>query len=118
MFMFYERYIELCTARNESANAVARQLKIASGTVSEWKKGRVPQRVTLQKLANYFDVSVDYLLGETDQKEKPTPKGEPGEDMVVVHRNGKRIVYHITDNNLDSILPLLETLEAKSDPDL
>lgn len=74
--------------------------------------------------AKALGTTPNYLLSDnsdidsTLNEKQPTPKDELGEDMVVVHRNGKRLVYHITDNNLDSILPLLETLEAKSDPDL
>ncbi len=31
-----------------------------------WKKGSIPKGETLQKLADYFGVSVDYLLEKTD----------------------------------------------------
>lgn len=60
--MFFEIFLELCRKRGKSPNAVAKDLKIASGTVTEWKKGRIPQNATLLKLADYFGVSVDYLL--------------------------------------------------------
>ena len=37
-----------------------------------WKNGNVPKQDTLIKIANYFGVSVDYLLGnETDFKSQP-----------------------------------------------
>jgi transcriptional regulator with XRE-family HTH domain len=72
--MFLDRYNELCVKKGESANAVAKKLGIASGTVSEWKNGRAPRNSTAIKIADYFDVPVDYLLGKTDdpgKKEKP-----------------------------------------------
>ena len=31
----------------------------------------------LLKISDYFDVSVDYLLGKTDKKNKATPKEQP-----------------------------------------
>lgn len=65
--MFYEIFIKLCQKSGKSANAVAKDLRIASGTVSEWKKGRAPQNATLLKIAEYFGVSVDYLLGKEDK---------------------------------------------------
>lgn len=61
--MFYDIYTKLCTSRGKSANAVAKELEIASGTVTEWKNGRVPRNSTLVKIADYFNVSVDFLLG-------------------------------------------------------
>ena len=33
-------------------------------------RGTVPSGAILQKLADYFGVSVDYLLGKSDEKEK------------------------------------------------
>lgn len=62
--MFWEIYVGLCRDRGLSANAVARELSIASGTVSEWKKGRMPQNATLKRIAEYFGVSVGHLTGK------------------------------------------------------
>lgn len=62
--MFWQIYNELCEQKGLSANAVAKELSIASGTVSEWKKGRIPLNSTLKKISNYFNVSIDYLLGK------------------------------------------------------
>ena len=64
-FMFWQIYLMLCMERGLSANAVAKELSIASGTVSEWKKGRMPQNATLKRVAEFFGVSLDFLLGKT-----------------------------------------------------
>lgn len=40
--------------------------------VSQWETEKTtPDKETLIKIANYFGVSIDYLLGNTEQKEKP-----------------------------------------------
>jgi len=40
-------------------------------TVSQWETGKTfPSAEMQQKLADYFDVSIDYLLGRSDTKEK------------------------------------------------
>ena len=40
--------------------------------MASWKsRGLTPKYETLSKIADYFGVSVDYLLGNTEQKEKP-----------------------------------------------
>ena len=62
--MFWEKFSELCKSKGVSANGVAKTLGIASGTVTAWKNGRVPHHGTLIKISEYFDVSVDYLLGK------------------------------------------------------
>ena len=60
--MFWKNYFELCATKNQSPNAIAKELQISSGSVSEWKKGRIPSKNTLQKLAQYFNVSVEYFF--------------------------------------------------------
>ena len=70
---FFDRFHTLCRRRGTSANAVARELGIPSGSVTAWKQGTSPRAATLHKLSAYFGVSVDYLLGRTKIK-KPYPK--------------------------------------------
>lgn len=76
--MFFERYSALCSKAGKSPNKVAKELSISSGSVTEWKKGRIPQNATVSKIAKYFDVSTDYLLGRTDEK-KERPREWGGE---------------------------------------
>lgn len=75
--MFWESFFNLCRVKNKSPNAVAKELGISSGAVTSWKNGKVPHHSTLVKLADYFGVSVDFLLGrdtESDQKKSPPSK--------------------------------------------
>ena len=65
--MFWDIYTALCAKQGVSPNAVAKSLSIASGTVTNWKNGAVPQNATLRKIADYFQVSTTYLLGLTDE---------------------------------------------------
>lgn len=41
---------------------------MSSGNMNKWKNGVVPKGNTLSKLADYFNVSVDYLIGKTDEQ--------------------------------------------------
>lgn len=64
--MFWQSFYALCQKLNMSPNAVAKELSISSGAITSWKNGRVPSGTTLQKIADYFEVSTDYLLGKED----------------------------------------------------
>ena len=57
---------------------LAKAIGVASNTISTWEQGqREPNCNTLVKIAAYFGVTTDYLLGK-DTAEKPTfPKPEP-----------------------------------------
>ena len=76
--MFWERFYNLCLEKGTKPNPVAKALGISSGIVTKWKTlGTLPNGDTLTKLADYLGCSVDYLLGRTEEKEKPTaPEGD------------------------------------------
>ena len=80
--MFFDVFADLCAKNNESPNKVAKKLNIASGTVSEWKKGREPQHLTIKKIAEYFNVSVDYLLGRENPGKKSIPNNMQPVEVV------------------------------------
>ena len=62
--MFWNNFVKLCTQKNTTPTSVVHILGIAGGSVTKWKNGAVPRDVTLQRIADYFNVSVDYLLGK------------------------------------------------------
>lgn len=73
---FYAVFEQLCNQRNITPTQVARDNGLTQQTVSHWKtRGSTPKAETVQKLADYFNVSVDYLLG-TEKEKAPIPKDE------------------------------------------
>ena len=67
--MFYDVFIELCAKNNVSPSKVASDCGISNGMPSHWKRGNIPSSVTLVKLAKYFGVTPEYLLGKDPRKE-------------------------------------------------
>lgn len=61
--MFWDNYITLCEKDNKSPNKVAAEIGCSSGSVTAWKQGRLPRKSTLVQIAEYFNVTVDELLG-------------------------------------------------------
>lgn len=66
IFMFWQRYELLCTQKEKSPNALAKEIGAGTSACTYWKKGTIPKGETLLKIADTFDCSVDYLLGRTD----------------------------------------------------
>lgn len=62
---FYEIYRLLCQKVGKSDNAVAAEIGLSNSTVTTWKQGALPRRPTLKRVADYFNVSTDYLMGST-----------------------------------------------------
>ena len=74
--MFFDKYSELCKKKGKTPTGVAIELNVSRATVNYWKNGNVPKQDTLIKIANYFNVSVDYLLGNEKQKTPATDSDE------------------------------------------
>ncbi len=61
---FYTIFEQLCNEENISPAQVRTDLGISQSTMASWKsRNLTPKAETIQKLADYFGVPVDYLLG-------------------------------------------------------
>lgn len=61
--MFYDVYVDLCKEVGKKPSAVAAELDINKSNVSNWKNnGYTPRSEALQQIADYFNVTTDYLL--------------------------------------------------------
>ncbi|EPA2205581.1 helix-turn-helix domain-containing protein [Listeria monocytogenes] len=56
---------KLCKKRGISVTMLENELELPDNTIYQWKN-RTPSVDRLQVVADYFNVSVDYLLGRTD----------------------------------------------------
>lgn len=70
MEIFAERIRELRLERGLTQEAVGEIIGVKRFAVYSYEKGRAcPEMKGLVALADYFDVSMDYLAGRTDKKE-------------------------------------------------
>lgn len=79
MGTLYDRIQDLCKNKGVSGSRMCLDLGLSKSTMSDLKYGRTKgmSTATAQKVAAYFDVTVDYLLGE-EEKEKPTVQEDDG----------------------------------------
>jgi len=72
MSQLYDRIAALCEDRGVNVTAMCKEAEVSRASLTDLKQGRKANlsAETLRKLAAYFDVTVDYLLGRTDE---PTP---------------------------------------------
>lgn len=65
----YERFVQLLQERNITAYRVSKETGVTQTTLSDWKTGRgTPKTATLKKIADFFNVSLDWLTGNSDQR--------------------------------------------------
>ena len=101
----YERYTALCKENGMSANGVAKEIGLPSSSVTHWKQGSLPRANTIERIASYFDVTIDYLLGYSDEKKKPTT--ETGDGLDAKRRRALNLIEAMNDEQLDALLKLL-----------
>ena len=60
---------ELRKEKKVTLMQMAQDLNVANNTISQWENGRrTPDAIMLSKLADYFDVTIDYLLDRSPIK--------------------------------------------------
>ena len=74
--MFFDIFCELCRQKGKSPNKAAEEIGLSNSITTKWKKtGATPGGETLQRIATYFGVTTDRLLGKENIK-APTASGE------------------------------------------
>ncbi len=67
MITFAERLKAERKKNNITQTQLAEKLYLDRSSISKYESGKqIPETPTLEKLADFFDVSIDYLLGKTD----------------------------------------------------
>lgn len=93
IFVFYDRYVGLCTEKGVSPSRAAEEIGINKASVTNWKKnGYTPRAEVLRRIAEYFRVSVGCLV-----------EGEPS---GLTERDRRDIA-----RDLDRIMATLESAE-------
>ena len=66
--MLFNRFKDLCDEKNISVYRACTDIGLNRSAVAKWKAGGRPNGTTAAKLADYFGVTTDYLLGVSGDK--------------------------------------------------
>lgn len=105
---FYENFISLCNSIHKSPTAAILEIGLERSSGTRWKKGGMPSDATARRIADYFGVTVDDLLGN---KNSPAEDGEA--DMVATtpaERELLRLLRSFPEEDQARILAAIETL--------
>ena len=64
--LFPNRYENLLKENNVTHYKVCKETGLSYSGYFNWKKGAIPSMLSLKKIAKYFNVSLDYLVGRTN----------------------------------------------------
>ena len=121
---FYERYAELCRMIGKSPSAVATEIGVNKASASAWKnRNLTPRSETIRKLADYFGVSVDYLMGNTDEmRPKAFETKDPDVEIfemieMLKHPEIQKLLQRLINrpiSDIDKMLDILDLLDKQS----
>lgn len=113
----YEIYQKLRDERGLKDSDVAREASVSKSTFSDWKVGRSkPGIKKLQKIADFFGVTVDYLMTGKEEDKKDNSVIDIKDELermrdLLKNRTRHPIYYDgekIDDESLDAILAQYE----------
>ncbi len=80
--MFYDLFKKLCDEKNISVSKACVEMGLSRSIAAKWKNTKTnPSAEVLPKIAKYFDVSVDYLLGATEKEKTPALTAKDERDI-------------------------------------
>lgn len=110
MFSTFEIVKDLCEKQGISLNALEDKLKLGKNSLYGLKRNQ-PSAERLQQIADYFNVSTDYLLGRTDN---PAIAGDKvAKTEIDLKKDAAKSFFYdgheLNDEDYDLISSLLET---------
>lgn len=109
MFSTFDKIKELCQKQGISLNQLEEKLNFSTNYLYSMKKGN-PKADNLQKIADYFNVSIDYLLGRTDNPKIATD-GDASAPLDLRDIAAQSMLFDgkpLTEEDIDFITAVLE----------
>ena len=102
----------VCKTKGTTVTRMVKELKLSSGNMANWKKGRLPKTEIALKIASYLDVSVSYLMGEEQQATKK-PLSEDEERLKELYNMTKGL----NENEINALKAFCAGLRANRKQD-
>lgn len=108
-----ERLAALRKEKGLSQAELAKLLNMGQSTIAMYERNRrTPDPTTLKRLADFFNVSVDYLLGRTDRRERLKEESrQQGEQPVLVRE--EQLPYLVADRRFAGLLKRVPDLSEE-----
>lgn len=117
--MFYDLFCQLCEKKGVSVTRATVEMGLSRTIGSKWKRtGATPNGETLNKIADYFGVTTDYLLtGEKEKAAIDVVDDDLREYLDELRsRPEKRLLFSVTKNatrsQIEAIVKMIEEMQS------
>lgn len=111
---FKDRVVDVWKERRPDIRSVRKleeEIGLSNGLIASWSKSE-PSKEKVEKVANFFNVSVDYLLN--GKKDKPNGKHDNSIDVDELLENDELLLSfqgkEISKQYRDAVLAILKTM--------
>lgn len=100
--MFWNNFLAECAKKGKSPAVVAEELGFSNSATTCWKNGSLPRMSSRKKIADYFGITVDELMGT---KKEPAGMGELDKQMQGI----VELLYSATPEQRNAVETLLRS---------
>ena len=105
--IFGERVRELREQRDLSMQDLANYLEVSKSSINMWENaGVIPREPVLKKISQAFNVSIDYLLGNTTKEQE----NEKIMQMNKLNQVSQELLASLTEEELDKFISMMEIM--------
>ena len=110
---FYEKVQSLCKKRGFEISNLDKALNISvsKSAISKWKNGATPRAATVKAIADYFEVSIDYLTTDAEKEDTASQKID-SDKVIIFHRNGKTESRHFTREQMKLLYTMMDFISS------
>ena len=122
--MFYDLFCHLCKEKGVSVTRATVDMGLSRTIGSKWKRtGATPNGETLSRIADYFSVTTDYLLGGDAAETKTAAIDTVDDDLreyldELRSRPEQRLLFSVTKNatrsQIEAIVKMIEEMQKNS----
>lgn len=109
---FQDVFKELRLENKKSQDSIAKDLEVSQSLINNWETGRsTPGPEMLEYIADYFEISVDYLIGRS--KYKNVEAGNSELDNVLFSK-----AKELTDDEKKTIINVINAIKKDIDKEM
>ena len=109
---FQDVFKELRQEREKSQDAIAKDLDVSPALISKWENNiSTPGPEMLEYIADYFGVSVDYLIGRSKYRNLEADNSELDNILFSKAKN-------LTDDEKKTVISVINAIKKDTDKDL
>lgn len=114
MGTLYENIKSLCDSRGIKPGKMCVETGVSKGLITDLKMGRRKsiQVETAKKIADYFQVSVDHVLGSEPKEKSPVPNST---ELTEQQKIAYKLIASLSMDDLNRLIRIAEIMKTEDD---